>query len=128
MPGRSNDKRFSILQRCAADFFDRARITEVDRNIAILDRWLDRVAEIALRDDLDLRVVPGKIDNRLAHSTARSDERHAHRGFHFASSNASSVFRSRVCFSSVISPNSTPTSPDFPPPHPPALLPPPHST
>src|SRR5205807_7344749 len=57
MSGRANDERFPMLQPCAADFFDRTCVTEIDRNIAILHRWFNRVAEIALRDDVDLRIV-----------------------------------------------------------------------
>ena len=44
MPGRANDERFSVLQSRPTDFVDRARIAEVDRNIAILDGRIDRVA------------------------------------------------------------------------------------
>src|SRR5882762_2479675 len=115
MPGRANHERFSVLQSRPTDFVDRARIAEVDRNVASLDGWIDRVAQIALRDDVDLRIVLGQIGNRLAHSTARPDQRNAHRRFHFAFSNSSTVLRKRVWFASDISHNGKRTSADSAP-------------
>ena len=38
---------------------------------------INRIPEIALRHDLDFRIVFGKIDNCAPHSAFRADERHA---------------------------------------------------
>src|SRR5882762_2754900 len=110
MSSRADHERFAILRGGTANFFDRARVAEIDRDIAILQGRFDRIAEIALRDDVDLRITFGQIDNRLPHSTARSDQRHAHARFHFDFSNASSVLRRRVWFASVISQSGNRTS------------------
>src|SRR5438067_1613877 len=52
MSGRADDERFPMLQRCAADFIDRTRVAKIDRDIAILENLPDRVADVALRDDV----------------------------------------------------------------------------
>src|SRR5437660_5543190 len=70
MSGRPNHERFPMLQRCAADFADRTCVAEIDCDVAILHRWFNRVTEIALRHNVDLRIVLTKIDNRLTHFTA----------------------------------------------------------
>src|ERR1700736_135108 len=115
MPGRSDDKRFSVLQRRTANFVDGTGVTEINRDVAIFHDGVDRVAEITLRDDVDLRIGFGEIENRLAHSTARSNQRNAHRRFHFDFSNASSVLRRRAWFASVISQSGRRTSADIAP-------------
>src|SRR5207302_8438885 len=102
MPGRADDERFSTLRSRSADFVDRAGITEIDCDVAILQRRVDRVSDVALRDDVDLRIAAGQIENRLAHSTARPNQRNAHARFHFDFSKASSVLRKRAWFASVI--------------------------
>src|SRR2546421_10144902 len=112
MAGRTDDERFSTLRSGPANFVDRAGITEIDRDIAILQRRIDRVPNVALRDDVDLRIVPGQIENRLAHSTARPNQRNAHARFHFDFSKASSVLRKRAWFASVISQSGKRTSKD----------------
>ena len=96
MSSRADDERFPVLSRSAAYFLDRARIAKVDRDVAIFESGVDRVLEITLRDDLSLRIFLRQIEDRLAHSTARSDQRHAHARVHFDFSNASSVLRSRA--------------------------------
>src|ERR1700745_4232216 len=115
MPGRADYERFLMLQSGTADLFDRSRIAEVDRHITGFYRWPDRIAQITLRDDVDLGVALGKIEDRLAHSAARSDQRNAHRRLHFAFSNASSVLRSRAWFASAISHSGKRTSADIAP-------------
>src|SRR4029453_18850624 len=110
MPSRTDDERFPVLCRSAANFFDRASVAEINCNVASLHRRVDRVPEIALSDDVDLRIVLRQIEDRLAHSTARSDQRHAHARFHFDFSNASSVLRKRAWFASVISQSGNRTS------------------
>src|SRR5215831_11211898 len=110
MSCRADDQRLAGLCCSAADFFDRARIAEIDRDVGILNRRVDRVPEIAPRDDVDLWIVLRQIENCLAHSTARSDQRHAHARFHFDFSNASSVLRNRAWFVSVISQSGKRTS------------------
>src|SRR5438270_13760365 len=77
MSRRSDDKRFPVSQGRSTDLFDRAGMAKIDRYIAVFDGRLNCIAQIALRDDVDPRIVLGKIDNRLAHSTARPDQRHA---------------------------------------------------
>jgi hypothetical protein len=77
-----------MLGRSETNFFDRAGIAEIDCYVAIFHRWVDRVAEVALRDDVDLRNILRKIGNRPAHSAARTNQRHAHRFVHFAFSNS----------------------------------------
>src|SRR5437764_11217273 len=117
MPSRTDDERSSILRSRPANFVDRAGIAEIDRDIAIFKRRVDRIPDVALGDDVDLRVVPGQIENRLTHSTARSNQRNAHARFHFAFSKASSVLRRRVWFASVISQSGKRTSKDIAPRH-----------
>src|SRR5262249_5171913 len=73
--------------------------------------------KVTLRDDLDLRIFLRQIDDRLAHSTARPDQRHAHPRFHFDFSNASSVLRKRAWFASVISQSGKRTSNEIAPRH-----------
>src|SRR5438477_1209987 len=115
MSSCSDHERLAMLQRRATDFIDRTRVAKIDCDIAILESLHNRVADVALRDDVDLRVVFGKVDNRLAHSTARSDQRNAHRRFHFAFSNASSVLRRRAWFASLISQSGNRTSKEMAP-------------
>src|SRR5690349_11280777 len=122
MTGRADDQCLLMLPSNATDFFDRAWVAEIDRDVAVLYRCFDRVAEVAWRDHVDVRIVSRKIDNRPAHSTARTNQRHAHRVFHFAFSNASSVFRNRVWFASLISQSGKRTSPDIAPRQPSAVL------
>src|SRR6202011_3170190 len=122
MAGRSDDKRFSVLQRRAANFVDRTGVTEINRDAGIFHGECDLVAEITLRDDVDLRMGFGEIENRLAHSTARPDQRNAHRRFHFAFSNASSVLRRRAWFASDISQSGRRTSADIAPRQPSAVF------
>src|SRR5262249_42429277 len=105
----------SMLRRKAANFLECARIAEINRDVALFHGAINRVAEIAPRDDGDVRIAFGQIDYRLAHSTARTDQRHAHPVFHFAFSNSSSVLRSRTWFASVIPHNGKRTSPDIAP-------------
>src|SRR5260370_24222166 len=47
--GRSNDERFAMLQRGAADFIDAVGLTEVDCYVTIFYRWLDRIPPVASR-------------------------------------------------------------------------------
>ena len=50
MPSRADDERFSILRSRPANFVDRAGIAEIDRDIAIFKRRVDRVSDVALRE------------------------------------------------------------------------------
>src|SRR6202011_3836038 len=122
MSRRSDDQRFPVLRSRPADFVDRAGMTEINRDVAIFDGWIDCIAEIALRDNVDLWIVLGQIDNRLAHSTASPDQRHAHRRSHFVFSNALTVFRRRAWFASVISQSGRRTSADIAPRQPSAVF------
>ena len=96
MSGGTDDKWLSILQCDAANLLDGIGMTKIDRYARFFHRRFDRVAEIALRHDVDLRIVPSKIDNRFSHPAGCADERHAHRSFHRACSKSSSVFRNRI--------------------------------
>src|SRR5438132_8535633 len=122
MTGCSNDERFLVLRCRATNFFDRAYVTEIDRDVASLQRGIDGVAEIALRDDVDLGIVFRQIANRLTHSTFRANERHAHARFHFDFSKASRVLRRRAWFASVISQSGKRTSLDIAPRQPRAVF------
>ena len=84
----------SIQER--ANILDRAGMTKIDRYVRLFHRRVDSVAEIALRHDVDLRIVPGKIENRLSHPAGSADQQHAHRWFHPVRSNSSSVLRKRA--------------------------------
>src|SRR5260370_29507687 len=70
---------------------------------------------MALRDNVDLRIVLGQIGNRRGHSTARPDQRNAHGRFHFDFSNSSTVLRKGVWFAFDISQNGKRTSADIAP-------------
>ena len=59
MPGRSDNQRFPMLQSRAANLVDRASMTEINRDVAIFHGRLNCIAQIALRDDADLRIVLG---------------------------------------------------------------------
>jgi hypothetical protein len=48
-------------------------VTEIDDDIAILYGWLYRVAQVALRDDIDVRIGFGKIDNSSSHAPSRAN-------------------------------------------------------
>src|SRR5207248_11394770 len=78
-------------------------MTKIDYHIGPFHRGLDRVAEIALRDHVELRIVFSKVDNRLSHSAGCADQQHAQRWFHPVRSNSSSVLRIRACVGAVIS-------------------------
>src|SRR6266705_335480 len=88
MPSRSDDDGSLMLQCCAANFVDRVGVTEIDHDIAISHRRFDGITQIALRDDLDIRIALGKsasrtdsscgeIDNRFTHAPGRTYEQHA---------------------------------------------------
>ena len=74
----SDDERFAVGERCPANFVDRVGVTEIDRYVTVFYRWLDRIAQIALRGDLNFRIALCKIANRLSHAPGRADEQHAH--------------------------------------------------
>ena len=58
-------------------------MTEIDCDVAILHGWLNRVAKVALRGDIDVRGAAGKIDNRLSHAPGGANEQNANaRLFH----------------------------------------------
>src|SRR5436309_11341330 len=97
-------------------------MTEIDRHIAIFHGWLDWVAYIALRDDVDLRIGFGKIDNGFPHAPGRAHEQHAYRRLHSPLSKSSSVLRKRARFASLISHNGKRTSPDIAPRQPSAFF------
>ena len=63
-----------MRQGCTADLFDGIRMTEIDRYIAIIHGRLEWIAQIALCDDVDLRIGPGKIDNRFSHAPGHANE------------------------------------------------------
>src|SRR5438876_2438559 len=111
-----------MLQSDAADLVSRIGVTEIDHDIGIFHGRFDGVSQIALRDDLYVGIVPGKIDNRFSHSAFGADEQHAHRLVHFTFSNASSVLRNRAWFASLISQRGRRTSPDIAPRHPSAVF------
>src|SRR5205809_6524654 len=78
MSSRADDEGSPMHQCRAADLADCVGLTKIDRHIAILHRRLDWIAQIALRDDVDFRIVLCKIDNGLSHSAFRSNEQNAH--------------------------------------------------
>ena len=78
MTGCADNQRFAILDRDRTNLVDRSGVAEIDRNVAILNCRLDRIAQISLRGDVDLWIAFSEIDNRLTHSTARTNQRHAH--------------------------------------------------
>src|SRR6266487_5350824 len=97
-------------------------MTEIDRHIAIFHGWLDWVAYIALRDNVDLRIGFGKIDNGFPHAPSRAYEQHAYRRLHSPLSKSSSVLRKRAWFASFISHKGRRTSPDIAPRQPSAVF------
>src|SRR5947199_10402455 len=97
-------------------------MTEIDRHIAIFHGWLDWVAYIALRDDVDLRIGFGKIDNGFPHAPGRADKQHPYRRHHSPLSKSSSILRKRAWFASLISHNGKRTSGDIAPRQPSAVF------
>src|SRR6266480_3580193 len=122
MSSRADDERLVTMQRSAADFSDGIRVTKIDRNVAILYRRLDRITEVALRNDIDFAIGPGEVDNRFPHASSRADEQHAHGRLHLFCSNSSSVLSKRSWFASLISHNGKRTSPDIEPRQPSAVF------
>src|SRR5882724_12337433 len=122
MSSRADDERLVTMQHSAADFSDGVRVTKIDRNVAILHSRLDRVAEVALRNDIDFAIGPGEVDNRFPHASSRADEQHARRRLHLFCSNSSTVLRKRAWFASLISHNGKRTSPDIAPRQPRAVF------
>src|SRR5206468_6707677 len=78
MSRRSDDEGSSMLQYCAANSVDRVGVTEIDHDIAIFHRRFDGIAQITFRHDLDIRIPPGKIDNRFSHAPGRAYQQDAH--------------------------------------------------
>src|SRR6266853_5597826 len=111
-----------MLQCRATNSFDCVGMTEIDRHIALCHRRFDCVTEIALRDDLDLRIALGKIDNRFSHSAGCTYQEHTQRRFHHARSKVPSVLRRRAWLASVISHNGNRHSPDIAPRQPSAVF------
>src|SRR5205823_1763789 len=81
MSGRPNDKRSSMFDRRATNLVNRVGMAEINRHIHILHTRGDVVAQIALCDDVDLRISRGEVENRFAHPTLRPDKQRAHRRF-----------------------------------------------
>jgi hypothetical protein len=48
-------------------------VTEIDDDIAIFYGWLDGITQVALRDDIDVRIGFGKIDNSSSHAPSRAN-------------------------------------------------------
>ena len=63
-----------MLQHSAADFGNGVRVTEINHHVATFYRRLDRIAEIALRGDLNRRIGLRKFDNSFSHAPSRADE------------------------------------------------------
>ena len=96
MSGSADDERPPMRNCCATDFVDRAGLTKINRHIATLHGRLDRIVQIAFRDDVDVGIVFCKIDNRFAHSPGRANEQHSHaRFFHRGSPHPSLSLRER---------------------------------
>src|SRR6266699_935022 len=122
MSRRSDDEGSSMLQYCAANSVDRVGVTEIDHDIAIFHRRFDGIAQITFRHDLDIRIPPGKIDNRFSHAPGRTYQEHTQRCFHRARSKVSSVLRRRAWLAAVISHNGNLHSPDIAPRQPSAVF------
>ena len=86
------------MQRSAADFISGVGLTEIDHNIAIFHSRFDWIPEIAFCDDVDIRIVAGKIDNSFTHAPGRANEQHpyASRCRHLSRTNSSRVLRKRA--------------------------------
>src|SRR5262245_1055486 len=78
MTGRPNDQWPAMLEGGRADITDRVRIAEIDRHIAIFHSRLNRIAKIALPDDVDLRVAHCKITYGSSHATSAADQQYVH--------------------------------------------------
>src|SRR4051794_24833812 len=113
MRGRADHKRFTFVQRRAADFTGRVGMTEIDRHIAIVHRRLDCVAEVALRYDLNFWLGACKVEYGFPHATGCAYQQHAHGNLHLLRANSSNVLRKRAWFDSVISHNGKRTAPDI---------------
>jgi hypothetical protein len=74
MTRRSDDERFAVGESCPANFVDRVSVTEINGHVTIFYRRRDRIAQIALRGDLNSRIALCKIANSLAHAPGRTDE------------------------------------------------------
>src|SRR5438034_10332441 len=122
MTSCADDKRFTVTQRNATDFINCVNVTEIDHDIAIFHRRFDGIPQITLRDDLDIRIALGKIDNRFSHSAGRTDQEHSQRCLHRAPSKVSSVLRRRAWLAAVISHNGNRHSPVIAPRQPSAVF------
>ena len=78
MSSRPDDERFTMLQHSAADFGNGVRVTEINRHAATFYRWLDRIAEIALRGDLNRRIGLREFDNGFPHAPSCANKQHSH--------------------------------------------------
>src|SRR6266705_1377242 len=122
MSRRSDDEGSSMVQYCAANSVGRVGVSEIDHDIAIFHRRFDGIAQITFRHDLDIRIPPGKIDNRFSHAPGRTYQEHTQRCFHRARSKVSSVLRRRAWLAAVISHNGNLHSPDIAPRQPSAVF------
>src|SRR4030095_467165 len=79
MTGGPNEQRLAMLQDSRGDSGEGVGVTEIDSHIAIFHGRLDRIAKIALPDDVDLRVGIRKIAYGFSHAPSGADEQRAHR-------------------------------------------------
>src|SRR5581483_4196975 len=119
----ANDHGPGMFHGSAAHFSGSVRLAEIDYHIAIFHWQFDRIAEIALRTDVDAQIVTRQTTNCLPHAASCADKQHANSGIlhakslcsvfgfqtrrnfesHFSRSKASRVLRSRAWFASLIS-------------------------
>jgi hypothetical protein len=76
--GRSNDERFAMLQRGAADFIDAVGLTEVDCHVTIFHSRFYRIAQIASRGDLDFPIALRQMEHSFSHATGGANQQHTH--------------------------------------------------
>jgi hypothetical protein len=67
-----------MRERGATDFLDRSCLAKINCHVASFHRCLNRIADIALANDLNVWFVPGKVDNGPAHSSGGTDEQDPH--------------------------------------------------
>src|ERR1043165_6851544 len=74
MTSRADNERFTMLDCGAADFVGGIGMAEIDQHIQIFYLPASRIAEVALRDDLDFRIVLGEIANGFSHAPSCANE------------------------------------------------------